>query len=323
MENNNYVVTVLLATYNGEKFIKEQLESLREQTFDNFQVVIKDDNSSDNTVKIIKEFIALHKLNDWYLHVNEVNVGWRKNFRDLMSNCNTKYMFFCDQDDIWEPKKIELCVAEFEKNTQLKVLITDYEEIIEVNGKQEPPRKLKLNRSNRVLFTKKNWFNTRPGCCMAINNEIKNIIVKLIDQSCYLLPHDAAAYMIGEITGTLYLLPRKLIFWRKHVSSAIKKEDTSTRNTKKYYYIEKKYIDTRLSFSETLITFVKENYDEVSSFSCDLDSTMNIFTQIFKNRKKISEFFYNGNKLSFVFLLFIFDNKTEMKSFFLSKVLNK
>ncbi|MEB5880307.1 glycosyltransferase [Enterococcus gallinarum] len=316
-------VSVLLATYNGEDYIRDQLESLKIQSYNDFNVIIKDDNSTDNTVKIIEEFINYNKLYSWYLYKNKTNVGWRKNFRDLLDECDSEYMFFCDQDDIWEQKKIELCIEQFKKNSKIKVLITDYVEFFEKKGKEEPPRKLKVNSKNKVFFSQKNWFNSRPGCCMAINKDVKNLIVGLIDDSDYTLPHDAASYMIGEITDALYLLPYELTHWRKHISSTLRQENQIRYNKKKYYHLEKNYIDTRLEFSRMLLNFFEKNYKEFFQFTKDTDRNIQICKAIYNNRKNISNSFYTKNKYHFFYLIPIFDNKSELKNFFLGKVLNK
>lgn len=73
-------ISVALATYNGEKYIEKQLDSIRNQTIKPDEVVIVDDKSSDRTVALINEFIAVNNLVNWKLFVNEKNVGYRKNF---------------------------------------------------------------------------------------------------------------------------------------------------------------------------------------------------------------------------------------------------
>ncbi len=104
---NKYgLVSIAMTTYNGEKYIKEQLDSILAQTYKNLEIVICDDKSSDNTVNIVKDY----QKNDFRIKVflNEVNLGFKKNFEKAISLCNGNYIALSDQDDIWESNKIEI-----------------------------------------------------------------------------------------------------------------------------------------------------------------------------------------------------------------------
>ena len=100
-------ISVVMTTYNGEKYVEEQLDSIRVQTRKADEVLIFDDQSSDKTVKIIQHYIDDNKLNNWKITVNAVNKGWRKNFFDGIQETSGDVIFLCDQDDIWVPDKIE------------------------------------------------------------------------------------------------------------------------------------------------------------------------------------------------------------------------
>ena len=105
-------ISVLMCTFNGEKYIKEQLESIFRQTQKPNEVLILDDHSSDLTVEIIRTFIAKHSLNDsWAVEVNSENLGYAQNFKNGMKRVTGEIVFFCDQDDIWEDKKVTDKVA--------------------------------------------------------------------------------------------------------------------------------------------------------------------------------------------------------------------
>lgn len=97
-------ISVALATYNGEKYIEKQLDSIRNQTIKPDEVVIVDDKSSDRTVALINEFIAVNNLVNWKLFVNEKNVGYRKNFYNALKKVTGEVIFLSDQDDEWHKK---------------------------------------------------------------------------------------------------------------------------------------------------------------------------------------------------------------------------
>ena len=98
-------VDVLLATYNGEKYLKEQIDSILEQTYSDFRLLISDDGSTDDTRKILEEY----KNKDSRIQVffQESNLGVVKNFEFLLKKVESKYYMFSDQDDIWKSEKIE------------------------------------------------------------------------------------------------------------------------------------------------------------------------------------------------------------------------
>lgn len=102
------MISIVLATYNGEKYILEQLESILNQTYQNFYIIIVDDNSSDKTVSVIKNFFKFKKYDKYSLYINEVNLGPTKSFEKGVRHVKTEYIAFCDQDDIWFENKLEL-----------------------------------------------------------------------------------------------------------------------------------------------------------------------------------------------------------------------
>ena len=96
------MISVCLATYNGEKFITRQLDSLVNQLTESDQIIVVDDGSKDQTVDLIKE-----KYGDRVeIHVNDKNVGAIKNFEKAISLAKGDILFLCDQDDIWEDNKV-------------------------------------------------------------------------------------------------------------------------------------------------------------------------------------------------------------------------
>ena len=101
-------VAVVLSTYNGEKYVKEQLDSILKQTYKNVEIIVRDDGSKDSTVEIIKEYQEKHK--NIKLVVGE-NLGFIKSFFELLKIAEADYYSYADQDDIWVKNKIELAVV--------------------------------------------------------------------------------------------------------------------------------------------------------------------------------------------------------------------
>ncbi|MEN2776301.1 glycosyltransferase [Acetivibrio clariflavus] len=129
------MISVCMATYNGERYIEQQLKSILDQTLQPDEVIISDDNSSDNTCEIIKKFIKKNSLEkSWKLFVNDINLGYPQNFYAAMSKCKGDIVFLADQDDIWKNDKIEKMVDILEKNPKIDVLSCNHS-LIDDNGK--------------------------------------------------------------------------------------------------------------------------------------------------------------------------------------------
>ena len=99
-------ISVAMATYNGEKYIREQIESILKQTVIPDEIIISDDGSQDRTVDIIKE-IAASDYSNIHLYEDNPRHGFAFNFGHAVSHCSGDVLFLCDQDDIWHPQKVE------------------------------------------------------------------------------------------------------------------------------------------------------------------------------------------------------------------------
>jgi glycosyltransferase involved in cell wall biosynthesis len=110
----NDLVSIVVATFNGEKYLIEQLNSLANQSYKKIEIIICDDASNDNTAKIIKAFAEKH--NNVFYYINERNKGVNKNFEDGFLKAKGDFIAIADQDDIWLPRKIETQMALFTSN---------------------------------------------------------------------------------------------------------------------------------------------------------------------------------------------------------------
>lgn len=118
--------SVIMATYNGEKYITEQLDSIRNQTLPPDEVIICDDCSSDNTRTIINEYISKYKLTGWQLYSNEKNIGFFDNFFKALRLSTGDIIYLSDQDDVWDKDKLRTFTMQFEKNTNLMMVQSDF-----------------------------------------------------------------------------------------------------------------------------------------------------------------------------------------------------
>ena len=111
-------VNILLSTYNGEQYLKEQVKSIQDQTYQAWQLLIRDDGSTDGTVKIIQELVAQDERIRFINQGAIENLGVIKSFHALLKYEKADLYCFSDQDDVWLPEKIDLQVEASENLTQ-------------------------------------------------------------------------------------------------------------------------------------------------------------------------------------------------------------
>ena len=160
-------ISVVMTTYNGEKYVEEQLDSICMQTRKADEVLIFDDQSSDQTVQLIQSYIDYNELNDWKVIVNASNKGWKKNFFEGIQEASGDIIFLCDQDDVWVYDKIEKMVQVLEENKKISVLASDYS--IKLEGEkrsnyQSVAKKMEITgKVEMIPFDHKWYYVTRPG----------------------------------------------------------------------------------------------------------------------------------------------------------------
>lgn len=215
-------IDVLLATYNGEKYVGEQIESILNQTYKNIRLVISDDCSSDNTVNILKEYEK--KDNRIKLYIQSQNLGVVKNIEFLLENVENELYMLSDQDDVWLPEKIEMSIKTLRENNadlvfgDLEVVDKDLEMIYPSFGDF-----MLLNRkiSKYIDSYKVNYlYNCVTGCTMLSKKEFIEKILPLPKKSKYLI-HDHWIGLIVALNGKLVYMPEKYIKYRQHGNNEV------------------------------------------------------------------------------------------------------
>jgi glycosyltransferase involved in cell wall biosynthesis len=214
-------IVILLSTYNGAKHLKAQLDSLLSQTYKNFEIIIRDDGSSDQTLEVLKSY-------GMKVIKSAQNLGAKKSFSTLLEyalqNSDSEYFMFCDQDDVWEKEKIEKTLAKMNALEQtfgdIPILVhTDLEVVDE---------KLDTIANSFMEFQKinplKNKFhnlliqNTITGCTMMINRKLA--------QQCLPIPKDAIMHdwwigLVASYFGKIGYVDESTIKYRQHAKNTI------------------------------------------------------------------------------------------------------
>ena len=213
-------VIVLMSTYNGQEHIHEQLNSLVNQTVKPDKVIITDDASTDQTPTIIHDFIIKNKLEEtWFLSSKSENQGWRKRFNNMLKTVSAKYIFLCDQDDIWRIDKIEIMLREIESRKYIDVLASNFSCFSSSN---EISTNLSMCDGDvRVEKISFDFINdiANPGCSYLLRGEYVTTLYSLVNDEA-LNAHDALLWTVSCAKGTLFKLNVTTLDWRRHESSA-------------------------------------------------------------------------------------------------------
>lgn len=225
------MISVLMSTFNGQDYIGEQLESILNQTIQLDEVVIIDDCSSDKTCEIIENFINKHDLNrKWFLHRNNLNKGWKKNFIDGLSMITGDYVLFSDQDDIWFKNKIEESLKCMD-TSNCEVVCTDE---VEWSGNEEVVLNNQFPSGSMVdLNDKRNYLIHCSGCSMMLNMNYVRKVLPYYVQGC---AHDDFFWKISLLDGALCKISQPLFLHRIHGNNESRKKrnyKSTLENTQK------------------------------------------------------------------------------------------
>ncbi|SMC38426.1 glycosyltransferase [Cellulophaga tyrosinoxydans] len=199
------MISVCIATYNGEKYIKEQLLSIIKQLGPNDEIIISDDGSYDNTLDVVKNLDQRIKI-----VFNSKEKGYTKNFENAISHANGKYIFLSDQDDVWVDNKVEIMMGYLKK---YDLVISDAEicnNILEPTGLTYHEA---TGGQGGFLY---NFYKIRHiGACLAFRSTMKNKLLPFPNNQ-KLYAHDIWIPLIGELYYKTKIISKPLVFYRRH-----------------------------------------------------------------------------------------------------------
>tara|TARA_A100001037_G_scaffold289673_1_gene301669 strand:+ start:8773 stop:9747 length:975 start_codon:yes stop_codon:yes gene_type:complete len=213
-------VAILMSTYNGQGYIKEQLESINSQSFKNFTLFISDDGSRDQTCLIVKEFVSMHPNMEIVL-MDGPRAGFAANFMMMLDSSGSGYDFyaFSDQDDIWDPDKLDIAIRQLNCSGDPFLnpcLYGSRTEIVDVEGNSlgySPLFKRDPKFSNALVQ------NICGGNTMLITNSLRKYMLKVSDHSL-IVSHDWFSYLaVTAIGGTVIYDEQPKIKYRQHGSN--------------------------------------------------------------------------------------------------------
>ena len=292
----NPKIEILLATYNGEKYVGEQIDSIINQTYNNWELLIRDDNSKDRTLEILKEYEKKDKRIK-VIEDKKGNLGFVKNFEELLNNSKEDWVMFSDQDDYWLENKIEKYVA---------ILNTSSEDIL---------KKPMLIHSNSFIcddnleIIKDEFINSKiankyneddfyfayfvQGSTVLINRTIIDLALPF---SKNVTVHDRYFHLLAEFLGKRIFINESLIKYRQHsnnkigaktsiISKILKKRYFHTEDRELILEIQKKYKDNlgteQIEKIEKYLEVTNDKKNRFLRFYLSREFKMNIKKRLF------------------------------------------
>lgn len=219
------MIDILMATYNGEEYIHEQIQSILSQTYTEWILYIRDDKSTDKTVSIIRKFVEKYPNKIIFIEDDLGSLGAKNNFSQLINYSINEYCMFCDQDDVWLENKIEISMDAMKSGEKLHgnnkpILVhTDLSVVDEklnlIDNSYWKFQGLNVENKtiNRLLVE-----NNITGCTILINKILKDKIVNIPKNA---IMHDWWIGLIATIFGNIIVVSEKTILYRQHTKNEI------------------------------------------------------------------------------------------------------
>lgn len=280
------LVSIALCTYNGEKFLKEQLDSLVNQTYPNLEILVFDDCSTDGTVELLQRYAAQYPF--FKITQNEKNLGYVKNFEKAVKSCNGDYIALSDQDDIWDINKIQLQVEAINGH----LLVYHDSELIADNGTS-----FNKNMSDIINL----YHGDNPETFLLFNCVSGHSCLFKKELLKYTLPfkkgyyHDHWLAYVAANHGTIGLINKSLVKYRQHPNSNTDILRKKSRKNKGYHENrDVKKLASELKWLKFCADYPKnKNPQFVNKFARLFEKRMDAFVSVdyalflYKNKSKV------------------------------------
>ncbi len=219
-------IDILLATFNGEKYLSEQINSILNQTYAHWRLIIRDDGSQDRTVSIIDDFKNRYPGKIIVIKDDRGNLGACRNFSTLLERAEADYIMFCDQDDIWLPKKIETTYRKMSEmvnqyTDRLPLLVYTDMKVVDKNVKIVADSYWKYQacnpRSGKIL-SRLLVSNVIIGCTVMMNKALRDLSIPFSQGA---LMHDWWAGLASVVFGKNEYVEEPTVLYRQHESNVV------------------------------------------------------------------------------------------------------
>jgi len=201
------MISVCMATYNGERYIREQIDSILCQLNSEDELIISDDGSMDGTLEIVKEYIDTDKR---IKLLSGPGKGVIANFENAIMQAKGEYIYLSDQDDVWVENKCHVVQKAFDETGALVIV---HDAIVVDKDKNVVIPSFYVWRNSAPGFIHNLWRNSYIGCCMAFR---RDLITSFLPIPKDIAMHDQWLGMCGELKRKTFFVPDKLLLYRRH-----------------------------------------------------------------------------------------------------------
>lgn len=276
-------VQILMSTYNGEKYLKEQIDSILNQEDVEISLLIRDDGSTDKTTTILENIAKENKNVTYYI---SENLGAARSFMDLVNQSKeADYYAFADQDDVWNSKKIISAIEKIENVSDNPSLYISALEVVDEKLNTIEIKKVSGNLCLEGEMAK----NFATGCTMVFNKKLCDII-KMYNPT-YIIMHDSwitrVCYAVG---GNIVVDENTYIKYRQHENNVVGYDDEGFKKIKKQLKIA--FVD-KVSMRVNIAKELKNGYEELLT-----DNTKELVNNLinYQTNSKAKKWLLKNNK---------------------------
>lgn len=234
-------VAILMSTYNGEKYLRDQIESIQHQSYQDWHLYIRDDGSKDNTVKIINEYTDADQRITLISETRQQNLGVMRSFLKLLEMTDADYYMFSDQDDYWKKDKVAITLEAMKNSEELNLPICVHTNLTIVDSKLKGSTLMKDNSWSG--FRELLFANCVTGCTMMINQALKDRIDFKNKTLKNLYMHDWWLALIAAAFGKVTYLDQSTILYRQHTGNLV---GSNKKGTKWYHNTVEDSVNVRV-----------------------------------------------------------------------------
>ena len=259
------LVSIVMATYNGQDFLCQQIDSIISQSYSNLEKIIQDDGSSDETCNIVRRYASKDSRIQFFQ--NKENLGIVQNFYDLINKATGEYIAISDQDDIWKPNKIESLI----NHIGIHSLIYSDSQLIDQSGDQTGKTLLEtlghIPKSGKMLFSCLTE-NTVSGHACLFSKSIAPAILKHRNEPCFkAYMYDMCIALIASLNNGVHYYKTPLTYHRIHDRNSWNHSIGKTKISSKLSIVERKRrrIDKKIQIARERLAFALVVLDIIPS----------------------------------------------------------
>lgn len=216
------LISVVITSYNYEKYISKTIESVLNQSYDNFEIIIIDDGSKDSSLNIIKEYVSKYKNIYLYTHEGHINKGFVESMKLAINKAKGDYVAFCESDDFWDKDNLNEKIKIIDRNKNAVIVSNNIFVFGDKVGVIE--RQNYINFVNNFLLKERNFINLKNNSSICFIPTLSAVLIKkeILDKLDFNTPVPAFLdfWLYRQILSRypLYYTKQKLTFWRQHNS---------------------------------------------------------------------------------------------------------